>query len=103
MQLPKTRIISYFLLMVFASFFIMKGLHFHQDGCNYASHEKSSVVNSSSKCPICDFILSATVEPTVACLNFTLQTKSIQYFILPEQIFFTYICSFYLRGPPHMS
>lgn len=89
--------------MVFASFFVVKGLHFHQDGCNYALHEKPSAVKFSSKCLICDFMLSATVEPTVACFDFTLQTKNIQYFILPEQIFFNYIYSFYLRGPPHVS
>lgn len=89
--------------MVFASFFIVKGLHFHRDSCNYAPHEKSSVVNTSSKCLICEFMLSATVEPIVACFDFALQTKHIQYFILPEQIFFTCTGSFYLRGPPHVS
>ena len=91
------------MLMVFASFFVIKGLHFHQDSYNYALHEKSSVANSSHKCLICDFILSAYVEPTVLCYDFTPPAENIHYFILPEQIFPTYICSLYLRGPPCIS
>lgn len=91
------------MLMVFASFFVIKGLHFHQDCCNYTLNEKSSIVNSSPKCLICDFILSASVEPTVVYYDIILQAENIQYLILPEQIFPTYICSFYLRGPPRIS